>query len=193
MMEKTMSKLVFVEGYDQSLYDMFKEEGYTIVDNILKADLLCLEGGYDVSPEIYGEENTDSQSSLSHDINTFGLMAIATLMDIPIVGICRGHQALCVHQGGKLKQHINGHCQWHNLVVDGELIPVSSSHHQEAIPYSGVPSEDVYYAEDGVCEVILYREDYNLGFQPHPEYHQKGHPCWELFFQLIDEVCFSGY
>jgi len=185
-----MSKSVFIEGHDQSLYEMFKEEGYTIAANILVADLLCLEGGHDVSPEIYGEENTDSSSSISLDINTFGLMAIAEHMSIPIVGICRGHQALCVHQGGKLKQHIDNHCQWHNLVVDGELVPVSSSHHQEAVFNRRCEDLEQIYAEDGTCEIVKYTYDKYLGFQPHPEYHHKGHPCWELFFKLIDEVCF---
>lgn len=186
----TMSKSVFIEGNDQSLYEMFKEEGYTLADNILVADLLCLEGGYDVSPEIYDEENTDSTSHVGKDIHTFGLMAIADCMEIPIVGICRGHQALCVFQGGELKQHIDNHCEWHNLVVGDKLVPVSSSHHQETIPKFSDPDDDVYYAEDGTCEAILYRDSCSFGFQPHPEYHQKGHPCWELFFQLIDEVCF---
>ena len=185
---------VFIEGNDHLLISMFQTEGYEVVHSLLGADLLCVEGGADVTPELYGEANEGlSGNDENKDVVTFGLMAMAEIMGVPIVGICRGSQALCVHEGGKLNQHINGHGRSHNVVYGDRIIPVSSTHHQEAQPLSTYMKADVlnvWYAEDGVVEVTEYGSN-NLGCQFHPEYFSKGHPCWDFFFELVDKVCFD--
>lgn len=183
------ARKVYVEGADYSLSTMFNTEGYSLVDNIFEADLLCAEGGADVSPELYGEENTQSHVNRSKDVETFGLMTIAEMLGIPIVGVCRGSQALCVFEGGKLKQHINNHGRAHSLNVGGTYLEVSSTHHQESVPASD-STDEVISADDGTVEVVKYSSG-NLGCQFHPEYFCKGHECWELFFSLVDEVCFK--
>ena len=186
---------VFIEGFDSSLMSMFTEEGYEVTNDLLEADLLCLEGGADVTPELYGEANTHSGNSVARDIHTFGLMRMADLLGIPKVGICRGSQALCVHEGGSLKQHIEGHGRYHNVVYGDRIIYVSSTHHQESIPPAYA---EVSYSEDRTVEVAEYHNTDNgyranaLGCQFHPEYFDKGHECREFFFELVNKVCFQG-
>lgn len=185
-------KKVFIEGVDHSLTTMFEEEGFIVVDDLEDADLLCLEGGADVNPAMYGEENTASHFSNKKDIESFGLANMAQYVyNIPIVGICRGSQVLSVLNGGKLEQHIDGHALYagHQLEYNGRSYHVSSAHHQEAIP--NCEEGQVLRAPDGTVEVHMYPDVRHLAFQPHPEYHAKGHECRELFFGLLDNVCFG--
>ena len=88
---------VFIEGSDHLLHKMFQDEGYQVVGSLIGADLLCVEGGADVTPELYGEANEGlSGNDENKDVVTFGLMSMAELLGVPIVGICRGSQALCM-------------------------------------------------------------------------------------------------
>lgn len=184
-------KKVFIEGHDRLLYRMFVQEGWQIAGTLFDdaVDLLVLEGGADVSPEIYGEKNTQSMVSPNKDYTSFGLLHIASkLMNIPVAGICRGSQVMCVYNGGSMVQHLKTHSgPNHTLVVDGREYIVSSAHHQESIPNEGSGTR-VYRAEDGTTEIVVYERAKMFGFQPHPEYHDYGHECRELFFNLVDEV-----
>lgn len=182
-------KKVFIEGNDGRLFNMFEEIGYQFAQTVFNADLLCLEGGADVSPALYGDANTHSHSSPDKDITSFGLISIAQRLGIPVVGICRGSQVMCVHNGGKMKQHIEGHGIYHTLNVYGRKYYVSSSHHQESVPL--LDENNIIRADDGTCEITMYRDLNMLGFQPHPEYFEAGHECIDLFKNLVNEVCFN--
>lgn len=179
---------VFVEGWDESLFNFFREEGFELASFPQEADLICMEGGADVDPALYGEKlHPKTYIKQTKDIVSLGILNVALLMNIPVVGICRGHQIMCVQQGGKMKQHIEGHCRAHMLTVEGQEYEVSSAHHQEAIP--ALSEEYIIRADDGTCEVVLYPDKKWLGFQPHPEYHPKGHEGRELFFDLLERQC----
>jgi len=183
---------VYVERQDALLCKMFVNNGWEVVKSIFDADLLCVDGGDDVSPEMYFEKNVSSYSNEVRDIVTSGLMYIATeVMSIPVVGICRGSQFMSAFNGGKVKQHIDGHGGSHNLDVVGVTFKVSSTHHQEAIP--NVPEYQIYRAEDGVVELTTY-DEFNtgsvrmFGMQSHPEYFDVGHPNMNLFFGVLDQL-----
>lgn len=183
------NKRVFVEGNDFILKSMFVEEGWELAPDLLSADLLCLEGGADVQPELYKEKNSHSYTSFSKDLESLGLIRAAELLDLPMVGICRGHQIIAVNEGCKLNQHIRGHNNWHDLVVDGRVYEVSSAHHQsvEHNPWLMSTAEQVYLSDDGTVEIIQWDEKI-LGVQFHPEYHAKRHECRDLFFNLVNNL-----
>lgn len=182
-------KKVHVEAMDGQICDMFVKEGWIVTHDILEADLLCLEGGADVTPELYGEINTFSQCSLNKDVYSFGLLAIAVQRDIPVVGICRGSQVLNVYNGGKMKQHIEGHGVFsHKLTVDGETYDVSSTHHQESVPCEVISEDHIWRADDGTVEMIYYEEERMLGCQFHPEYSQDNRNDRKLFFKMLERI-----
>jgi putative glutamine amidotransferase len=105
---------------------------------------------------------------------------------MPVLGICRGAQAMCVARGGTLRQHVDGHRQAdpatepaHAVTVvpgsvlaelcgDGPL-DVNSFHHQ-ATDRLGAGMRVVATAADGTIEAI---EDaahpFWLGVQWHAE------------------------
>lgn len=183
-------KSVYVEGDDTLLTKMFREDGWFIVDSIFSADLLCLEGGADVTPILYAEENTHSYSNEEKDIHSLGLIGVAVLRDIPIVGVCRGSQILNVYHGGTMVQHIEDHAgPDHTVYYHGRDWVVSSSHHQESVPYDNY---ETYVADDGTCEAFFVDKGpetkTHLGVQFHPEYFPKGHECRKLFYLMLSEI-----
>src|SRR3954464_5601659 len=115
-----------------------------------RLDGICLSGGPDLDPEAYGAvEGPVELGPADPGLDAFEL-ALARAADargIPILGICRGAQALNVARGGTLHQHITAHRQTepatattHTVHVDaGTLLSqlvgtrplrVNSFHHQ---------------------------------------------------------------
>jgi putative glutamine amidotransferase len=70
-------------------------------------DGLILSGGRDMDPDLYGQENTDSERALRElDEFDMALMGEAIRQKVPILGICRGIQVANVARGGDLHQEV---------------------------------------------------------------------------------------
>lgn len=181
--------------------DMFKARGWEVLtdknlteiftigeDLKRKIDLVCFCGGSDVSPELYGEENTYSYCDHVRDHYEKEIYE-ACVEKIPLVGICRGGQFLNVMNGGKMIQHIEGHSMgdrqiyfWPDEHKKGFII--REDHHQGIIPSDeGEPL--AWDCIDDNVEVVWYEKTKSLCFQPHPEWDHK--PTEDLFFDLIEE------
>ena len=89
---------------------------------------LLLTGGADISPSHYGEAVTGA-AELDPDRDGLELAAwlAAQARSVPVLGVCRGHQAINVFSGGKLLQDVAGHAgaaygqgptQMHILEID---------------------------------------------------------------------------
>ena len=205
-------KTVFIAGYDHNVKEMFEREGWIYTRNIADASLVVFTGGEDVSPRLYhhvkhistGEnrQRDDLEVHYYHDAKRRG---------IPMAGICRGGQLLNVLSGGTMYQDVSNHASSGHLAkIDGDILFVSSTHHQMMKPGPlgtvvgvGVDRQatklewDVDLAqfitrpadESDDIEVVLYENI--LCFQPHPEYSLyrdslKG--CKDMFFKLIDKI-----
>ena len=70
---------------------------------------VCLSGGPDIDPDGYGEHARNPQLGPTEpDLDAYEL-ALAQLADarhMPVLGICRGSQAINVARGGTLHQHL---------------------------------------------------------------------------------------
>ena len=143
---------------------------------IEQADLIYLPGGADVDPSRYGGDPKLSywQTGVL-DRWEVEVTPKALALDIPIFGVCRGHQALWVELGGRLEQHITPrHSQirmWGGHLVAGERgeAVVNSMHHQAPHP-DRVPdgAKIRMLAPDGTIEAYTYGK-YAVGVQWHPE------------------------
>ena len=219
-----MALKVCIENNSGAYAQMFVSNGWEVVDHLGKADLLQLEGGADVHPNLYGEKkHPRTYSSENADERTIAFYAKALELDIPIAGICRGSQFLCVMGGGKLWQDVDGHANGmgHNLVDVGTGIIIegcSSTHHQQHRPadnaiiiataspqlctvkantLDGVPQEypigvgqgkgcgDISIVDD--IEAFYYPHINSLGYQCHPEFFDKNHPCQKYYFDIISK------
>jgi putative glutamine amidotransferase len=71
---------------------------------------LLLTGGADIDPARYGRPSQGS-ASVEPDRDALEAEAYAAASDrgVPILGICRGFQAINVFSGGTLLQHVDGH------------------------------------------------------------------------------------
>jgi putative glutamine amidotransferase len=140
---------------------------------------VCLSGGPDLDPAAYGAEPDPNLGPVEPDLDAFEV-AVARRADrlgLPILGICRGCQALNVARGGTLHQHLpavtdgsiahrqteSGRETTHTVriepgsrlagIVGPEELDVNSFHHQAA-DRLGRGLRAVAWAPDGVVEAI---------------------------------------
>jgi putative glutamine amidotransferase len=156
---------------------------------ISRLDGVCLSGGPDLDPEAYGARERHAElgpTEPSLDDFELALARASVERGIPLLGICRGAQALNVARGGTLHQHVDGHRQaamgtvrTHSVEVapgsrlaaltGGGLIEVNSFHHQ-AVDVAGTGLHIVAHAVDGTAEAIEDRgRELFLGVQWHAE------------------------
>lgn len=103
-----------------------------LVKNINDAELVIFTGGVDINPEMYNESKNYRTNSPNHERDYTDLtnFSIASSKGIPMIGICRGAQFLCVMAGGTLIQDVNGHYNDHKMITEDNEFVVTSSHHQ---------------------------------------------------------------
>lgn len=204
----TLQKKVYVANgaFLGSVIRMFKGQGWQVVAKPEEADFLCLTGGNDVHPQMYGERVLQAcWPDAKQDAIDKAL--IDKFKDKPKLGICRGGQILNVVNGGKMWQDVNNHNREH-LAMDvrtKKTYMLSSIHHQMMIPaeesnvevlaVSSESTERNAFATamvmkggskfDNDIEALWYPDDQALCFQPHPEVGPK--ECTQYFFDLIDE------
>ncbi|MCC7492516.1 MAG: gamma-glutamyl-gamma-aminobutyrate hydrolase family protein [Fimbriimonadaceae bacterium] len=179
-------------------------------------DGLLLSGGEDLHPRTYGREPLRGMGTVDVPRDAFEqpLIAAALASELPILGICRGIQALNVVAGGTLRQDLatdagstlqhrmsttGGPLEQHRLqVVPGTRLHallgdepawVNSYHHQavdDLAPGFAVCGT----ASDGVVEAIERPgERFVLAVQFHPEVLPAGNRVSEALFAAFLSAC----
>jgi putative glutamine amidotransferase len=171
---------------------------------------VCLSGGPDLDPAAYGAKAAPELGPTEPALDVFELEVakVADTLGLPILGICRGAQALNVARGGTLHQHlpaITDHSVEHRQTAPGweethevrvdpssrlasilgtDASWVNSFHHQ-AVDDLGAGLRAVAWAPDGTVEAIEDGgERLVLGVQWHAETLDNGpHP--RLFEALV--------
>src|SRR3954454_17110885 len=137
----------------------------------------CLSGGPDLDPAAYGARPAPELGPVEPALDRFELEVarVADAMGLPILGICRGAEAINVARGGTLHQHLPtvtdhsiGHRQtapgWqetHAVRIDPESrlhrvlgtdAPRVNSFHHQAVDRLGAGLRAVAWAPDGTVE-----------------------------------------
>lgn len=164
-------------------------------------DALLLPGGGDLEPWRYGQENTASRGlEPERDRAELELLAEFTAAGKPVLGICRGLQAINVFFGGTLVQDIPGHSavdgadRLHRVrtaasplrAICGAEALVNSAHHQAA-DRLGSGLRAVQWAGDGVAEALCHDLLPVWAVQWHPERLEAsgaGRRLMEAFLEL---------
>lgn len=177
------------------------------------ADGLILTGGIDIDPAVYGAERSERVSEVNRARDDFELALLREALerDIPVLGVCRGHQLLNVAYGGSLLQHIeerephrsrrgaDGTIEsgWHPVTLEpgtvlatilgGEPIRANSRHHQAVTGDRVAPGLTVAgTTPDGIVEAL---EDparrWVVSVQWHPERTEMGDASAPLFEAFV--------
>jgi putative glutamine amidotransferase len=161
-----------------------------VPDLVARLDGICLAGGPDLDPIVYGAiaRHPDlGPTNAAHDAFELAVARAADTAGVPLLGICRGAQALNVARGGTLHQHVEGHRQAEVATTPTECVTVApdsllaaitegaetlevNSFHHQAVDVPGSGLRVVARAADGTVEAI---EDparpFVLGVQWHAE------------------------
>lgn len=187
---------VYIVSPNPEYVTMFQKNGWNVVNDLTKADLIQFTGGSDVNPAIYNQSpHSTTHYNASRDEREMIIFKAARHLDKPVTGICRGGQFLNVMCGGSMWQDVDGHANGKShRATDtrtGEVFHVTSTHHQMMIPADsgevilianestrkekrGKPGTTVLHI-DRQCvepdvEAVWYEEQRAFCFQPHPEF-----------------------
>ncbi len=162
-----------------------------------RLDGLLLPGGGDIDPAFYQAERDKLTNEVDRqrDEVEIQLAKWAVNDDVPVLGICRGHQVLNVALGGQLVQDIETHVKTdikhdvrfeqprtdttHNVEIDADStlahifgethVAVNSLHHQ-AVQRVSDQLRIIARAADGIVEAVeMPGKTFVLSVQWHPE------------------------
>lgn len=152
-------------------------------EEVLKlCDAFLITGGTDIHPRHFNEENNGESKGIDEAMDKLDqeVVLYAKAHQLPLLGICRGHQAINVFLGGSLYQDIGkAHEDTKHLVTTTpnryfdfpKEMEVNSYHHQ-AIKNLAPGFDVIAVAQDDTIEAIIHKELPIIGFQWHPEVTQ---------------------
>ena len=214
---KQVLNIVIADDTSSLDYVSYLNEKYEVivhkvndVKNPKDIDLVLFTGGEDVNPAHYNEnigKYTHINSNRDKkEIDTFYRFKGKSFL----LGICRGNQLLTILSGGKLIQHVEGHCRDHSMVLNNGLkYNITSSHHQmiypfdlnekdyELIGYSEYFQSNTYLNGDNEeielsnnflePEIVYYKKTNALCIQGHPEWSHCEKRTSQMCLNLIDK------
>ena len=168
-------------------------------DSLDGADALILWGGTDVHPSFYKEKaHRKTQTSHLSDIPIrdqveWHLMREAYKRGLPIIGVCRGAQFLCVFAGGSLIQDVTNHNTGHDITTHaGKTYYAPADHHQmmlvdgvadyqllawsekRSTHYENGDEQAIQLQQTVDPEVVYFPKVKGFAIQPHPEWGPTG-------------------
>lgn len=178
-------------------------------------DGLLITGGADLDPARYGQD-PEARTKVDPDRDALDAAAwrAADARRVPVLGVCRGLQAINVFAGGTLVQHVEGHVSERGgaavvrhpiriepasrlgrLVGDAEL-EVNSFHHQ-AVGRDGIGAGlrvAATAAHEGGTELVEALESTDadrwlVGVQCHPERTETSPPVLEALWADFVAAC----
>jgi putative glutamine amidotransferase len=172
---------------------------------LTRLDGVCLSGGPDLDPAGYGARADEALGPTEPALDRFELELVcaADALGMPLLGVCRGAQALNIARGGTLHQHIDGHRQSELATVPTHSVRIAArsraarlmgahaaevnSFHHQAVDSLGDGLVATAWAPDGTIEGIEdARHPFLLGVQWHAETLTDAPGQLALFAALVE-------
>ncbi len=183
--------IVIINNFGQYNHRISRTLKYLDIDNTLIPNSTSLEDIEDMNPKgiILGG---------GPDINNIGhCRKIIQTMDVPILGICLGHQIIAETFGGKTTSaNMESYAQIElNILKEeglfegiGSTLKVWASHKDEIVE---LPSEFEVLANSDMCEFeAIKHEDrpiYGIQFHPEVQHTPRGGEIFNNFNQICDD------
>jgi len=177
-------------------------------------DGLCMAGGNDLNPHLYGQEPLPTTADYSdmRDQTETNMVAAVMSLQKPVLAICRGMQLLNVYRGGTLHQDLSvitsvdhdassklrslvdasyplsivGNSKLAGIIGDEPIN--TNEHHHQAIDTLGKGVVVTARSGDNIIEGIeLINYPYAIGIQSHPESLVDVEPRWQTLFRSFVE------
>lgn len=187
------------------------------IDEIVNViDGLIIPGGDDINPKLFNENTAPYTEGIDDGLDEFQVKLVLKALekDIPMLGICRGHQILNVALFGSLYQDISEMkpVEWlvHNQLkygytdeqtvhevsfkknsilekLYGEKIMTNSFHHQ-AVKQLGDGLDAIGHTRDGVVEAMVSKNHrFVISVQWHPERSEDQLPLFRQFIEACNK------
>jgi len=180
---------------------------------------LLMSGGADVDPARYGRRSEGSTATEpDRDALEFAAWSAAEARGLPVLGLCRGFQALNVFLGGRLVQDVGGHvgtsygkgpAMTHPVRIaagtrlarilfptnaGGGRLEVNSYHHQAVrvadLAQALVPNAFATSPAGELVEGVETRGGrFVIGVQCHPERQDSTPAAFERLFRVFVDAC----
>ncbi len=170
-------KVLLIDNIDSFVYNLYQYAGEQGVDVIVKRHHITLEEVTEIAPDKIiispGPGTPENAGNSIEIIKEFG-------KEIPILGVCLGHQAIGVAFGAKVdRASVLLHGKTSEITHDGKTIyndvknPLTATrYHSLAIEREGFPVELVITAtseSDGIIMGVRHKKYPIEGVQFHPE------------------------
>ena len=188
-----------------------REQAFAAMDGLL------LSGGADIDPARYGEAPAGArEAEPGRDALEEAAFRAAIKARVPILGVCRGLQAINVFAGGSLVQHLDGHesaaypseavtrhpleltdgSRLSGILGEADDLDVNSYHHQAITADRLAPGMRVSavadHAEAGQLVEGVESTDpqqWLIGVQCHPERTESSPPVFERLWASFVAAC----
>ena len=178
-------------------------------------DGLLLSGGADLHPARYGQPVRGSKDiEPDRDALEAAAWSVAIARSVPVLGLCRGLQAINVFSGGTLLQHVPGHdghawgrgpatthpirlvpgSRLARIVTDDGPLEVNSYHHQGIRPADLAPGLAASAWADSEAGPLIEGIEatdgrFIVGTQCHPEREESTPAAFERLFAAFVAAC----
>ena len=144
-------------------------------------DGFVITGGFDIDPTFFNEVNEGLSKNCNIALDTLdkAIVEHAYQYQKPLLGICRGHQAINVFLGGSLHQDIgDSHRKIRfdhevktikNRLLDFNNPIIVNSYHHQAVKDVAKDLEVIAWHLDGTVEALIHKNLPIIGLQWHPE------------------------
>lgn len=155
-----------------------------LLEELLQAcDGFLLTGGYDIDPQLYGEESLPECGAITEGLDRMEAALIPRILsaDKPMLGICRGLQFLNVALGGTL---------WQDLPTQRP----SEIHHNMDAPYDRFVHRAIQAEDSPLLEIIPARE-FGVNSAHHQAIHTLGKGLFPAAYSddgLVEAICMPG-
>ena len=144
---------------------------------IAVSDGLILSGGYDISPDLYGEIPDEKLGFTLREVDLFykDAIEVAIKMHKPILGICLGHQMISLALGAKTFKMKFGHRGGNHPVMNLETgkIEITSQNHSYAVDVDSLKDTELELTHknllDNTAEGVASPKNKLFSVQYHPE------------------------